>query len=144
MKNFLSLFIFFVVQCITLQAGGHDGFRLVPDVAQYGGSDYSNVVQVARSISLEQAFEIAESNPEIDYFVYMKGYQMVLPVSSDVEFNPGNDPFGLASNVNFRYDSGQCGQGYCRIFKHGDTVFFKKDGVWLGSAPGYADAYFKE
>lgn len=144
MKYFLSLVTFFVVQCMTLQAGGRDGFRLVSDTAQYKGSDYSNVVQVARSISLEQAFEIAENNPEIDYFVYLKGCQMVLEIPSDTEFHPRNDRFGLVTKVNFRWDSGEFGYGYCRIFQHGDTVFFKKDGMWLGSAIDLADTYFKE
>ena len=148
MKHILSLVFSFIMLFIVLQASEQpsnwQGFSLKRDVAQYKGSDYANVVQVARNISLEQAFEIAESNPEIDYFVYTKGYQMVLEVPSDVSFDPRKDPFGLASKVCFQYDSGELGNGYCRIFQRGDTVFFKKEGVWLGSAPGLADAYFKE
>jgi hypothetical protein len=144
MRHILSLVFSFILPFIALQASERQGFSLKSDVAQYKGSDYANVVQVARSISLEQAFEIAESNPEIDYFVYTKGYQMVLEVPSDVSFDPRRDTFGLASNVSFQFDSGKFGNGYCRIFRHGDTVFFKKEGIWLGSAPGLADAYFKE
>ncbi len=133
-----------VIQCCALFAQERDGFRVQKDVAQYKGSDYANVVHVARSISLEEAFDIAESNPEIDYFVYMKGHQMVLEIPSGVPFDRANDPFGLVCNTNFMYDSGKAGRGYCRIFRHGDVVFFRKEGMWLGSAPGLADAYFKE
>ncbi len=144
MKILFALVCCFAVQCGLLSAGEHSGFRVQKDVAQYKGSDYSNVVHVARNISLEQAFEIAEANSEIDYFVYMKGGSMVLEIPPDVAFEYANDPFGLVDHTRFIYDSGKRGTGYCRIFKHGDTVFFKKEGMWLGSAPGLADAYFKE
>jgi len=69
---------------------------------------------------------------------------MVLEIPSSVQFDVRNDPFELVSNVDFKYDSGDFGKGYCRIFRHGDVVFFKKEGMWLGSAPGLADAYFKD
>src|ERR1700722_9301718 len=138
MRYILPLVVSFAMQCFTLQADAPAGFQLVEDVAQYKGSDYSNVIHVERGISLEQAFEIAESIPEVDYFVYTKGYCMVLEVPPEVQLDPSNDPFGLLSFVHFIYDSGDLGLGYCRIFHHGDTVFFKKDGVWLGSANGLA------
>ncbi len=144
MRYLFALAFCFSVQCGFLSAQEHPGFRVEKDVAQYKGSDYANVVHVARRISLEKAFEIAESNPEIDYFVYMKGGQMVLEIPSGVAFDYANDPFGLVEHVPFVYDSGNRGRGYCRVFRHGDTVFFKKEGMWLGSAPGLADAYFKE
>lgn len=144
MKSILVLFFSFALQVVMLQAGERQGFRLEPDTAQYKGSDYSNVVQVARSIPLELAFEIAEKNPNIGYFVYTKGYQMVLEIPSEVPFDPRTDFFGLASNTNYMYDSGAFGSGYCRIFSQGDAVFFKNEGLWLGSAPGLADTYFKE
>lgn len=118
-------------------------FRMEPDVAQYKGSDYANAVRVERGITLEQAFEIAKNDPEIDYFVYLKGYQMVLEIPSDVEFNPEKDPLGLVSYNDYIYDAGGLGSGYCRVFQQGDVVFFKNEGKWLGSAPGLADAYFK-
>jgi hypothetical protein len=127
-----------------LCAAERAGFRVQEDVAQYKGSDYANVVHVARNITLEEAFDIAEKNPQIDYFVYTKGRQMVLEIPPDVQFDHSQDPFGLAYHTNFIYDSGEIGVGYCRIFKRGDVLFFKKEGMWLGSAPGLADAYFKE
>lgn len=120
------------------------GFQKQTNAAQYKGSDYSNAVRVERGITLDQAFEIAKSDPSIDYFVYVKGYSMVLEVPPETQFDPSNDPLGLVSFNDFRYDSGDLGQGHCRIFHHGDTVFFKKEGMWLGSAPGLADTYFKE
>ena len=144
MKYIFILMCVFAIPFAGLRASERSNFRLEKDVAQYKGSDYANVVHVERHISLERALEIAESNPDIDYFVYLKGYQMVLEIPSDVQFDPRNDPFQLVSFENFRYDSGETGEGYCRIFRHGDVVFFKNEGMWLGSAPGLADAYFKE
>ena len=144
MRHIFLLIFAFAIQSVTLHAAERDGFSMQRDVAQYNGSDYANVVRVERGISLEEAFEIAESNLDIDYFVYLKGCQMVLVFPSDFQFDPINDPFRLISYSHFIYDSGDSGCGYCRIFGHGDTVFFKKDGMWLGSAPGLADAYFKE
>ncbi len=140
MKTFLLIVLSFAT--LTLSAQTRHGFTQQSDTAQYKGSDYANVVRVERGISLERAFDIAQSHPDIDYFVYVKGYQMALETSAD--FDPSQDLFHLASYVNIRYDSGETGMGYCRIFKQGDTVFFKKEGVWLGSAPGLADTYFKE
>jgi len=142
-------YILFLISCGAmnlglLSAAERTGFRVQEDVAQYKGSDYGNVVHVARNITLEEAFDIAEKNPRIDYFVYTKGWQMVLEIPSDVPFDRSQDPFGLAYHTDFRYDSGEMGRGYCRIFRNGDVVFFKKEGMWLGSAPGLADTHFKE
>jgi len=120
------------------------GFILERDTAQYKGSDYANAVRIERGISLDKAFEIAESDSNIDYFVYLKGGQMVLEIPSDVQFDSTKDPLNLVSNTKFRFDSGDFGSGNCRIFRHGDVVFFKKEGKWLGSAPGLADTYSKE
>ena len=142
MKNVLiAMFCF----CVTaLQAQGRDGFYVKRDLAQYGGADYSNAVRVERGITLDKAFYIAESDPEIDYFVYLKGWQMVLPLSTDRPFDiEKDDPLHLVTHTPFRYDNGSVSEGYCRIFRHGDVVFFKKDGEWLGTAPGYADTYYK-
>lgn len=119
-------------------------FKKHPNLAQYKGSDYSNAVRVERKISLEKAFEIAKNDPEIDYFVYTKGLSMVLEIPPEVDFDPSNDPLGLVKSLEFRYDNGDYGKGYCRIFHSGDVVFFKNEGKWLGSAPGLADVYTKE
>ncbi len=144
MKN-IFLFIFtFAIGLVTIHASEKKGFILKKDAAQYKGSDYANVIRVERGISLDKAFEIAESSTDIDYFVYTKGGQMVLEIPPDVQFDPNNDPFKLASDVKFIYDSGDLGSGYCRIFRYGDALFFKKEGMWLGSAPGLADVYLKE
>jgi len=144
MKYIFILMCALAIPCAGLRADERTHFRLEKDVAQYKGSDYANVVHVERNISLERAFEIAENNSDIDYFVYLKGYQMVLEIPSDVVFDPSNDPFQLVSYESFRYDSENEGKGYCRIFRQGDVVFFKNEGMCLGSAPGLADAYFKE
>ncbi len=121
-----------------------NGFRKQANAAQYKGSDYANAVRVERGISLELAFEIANSDPSIDYFVYTKGYSMVLEFPPETSFDPSKDPLGLVTYNNFRYDAGHLDQGYCRIFHYGDVVFFKQEGMWLGSAPGLADTYCKQ
>jgi len=120
------------------------GFRRLSDAAQYKGSDYANAVRVERGITLEKAFEIAKSDPEIDYFVYTKGAMMVLEIPDDLSLSPEKDPLHLISYTRFQYDNGEYGEGACRIFQYGDVVFFKKEGEWIGSAPGLADTYFKE
>jgi hypothetical protein len=144
MKKIFILVSCFVIQWCALSAMPRDRFLIQKDVAQYKGSDYANVVQVARQISLEEAFEIAENNPDIDYFVFTKGYMMVLEIPPHVPFDLSQDPFELVTHTPFIYDSGESSIGYCRIFREGDTLFFKKEGMWLGSAPDLADAYFKE
>lgn len=69
---------------------------------------------------------------------------MVLEIPSDVPFDHADDPFRLITCTPFQYDSGESGKGYCRIFRHGDVVFFKEEGMWLGSAPGLADRCIEE
>ncbi|HSX11218.1 MAG TPA: hypothetical protein VLF94_05850 [Chlamydiales bacterium] len=114
------------------------------DVAQYKGSDYANAIRVERGISLDEAFKIAKNDPEIDYFVYVKGYSMVLEIPPGVPFDAEKDPLELVTHTRFIYDDGRPSEGYCRIFKQGDVVFFKNEGKWLGTAPGLADVYSKQ
>ncbi len=87
--------------------------KKIPDVAQYKLADWSGVVDVAKGISVEEANWIALGNPEITFFFYTKGDQMIL----------------------------ECPQGY-RIFQQGDAVFFKGE-PWWGEADDLADGYFK-
>ena len=141
MKNILIAIFCFCAA--ALQANVREGFYVKRDLAQYKGSDYTNAVRVERGISLERAFDIAESDPEIDYFVYLKGGQMILEIPQDVQYNSNKDPLHLVTHTSYRYDNGNLGYGGCRIFRHGDVVFFKKEGIWLGSAPDYADTYCK-
>lgn len=92
-----------------------NGFTHIPDVAQYKEADWSNVIGIARGIALADAFQIAADDPNITFFFYTKGYQMVLEKTD----------------------------GTYRVFHHGDTVFFSGE-PWWGSAPGLADGYIKE
>ena len=117
-----------------------EAFIMHRDTAQYKGSSYANVVRVERNISLDKAFDIAGNDPKIGYFFYVKGQTMVLEIPKGVSYDK-KDP--LVSNIGFRYDSGQIGHGAVRLFHHGDTVFFGKEGMWLGSAPGLSDTYVK-
>lgn len=139
--------ILFLAVCLALHgslaAADRDGWVWQEDTAQYKGSDFAGVVQVERGISLEEAFYIAENNPEIDYFVYTKGWSMVLEVPPEVTYDAALDTYGLASFIDFVYDSGEFGRGYSRVFNYGDVVFFQKDGQWLAPAPGLADTWHK-
>lgn len=88
--------------------------KKIPNVAQYKLADWSGVVDVARGITLEEAKWRALENPEITFFFYTTGLQMVLEYP----------------------------EGY-RIFQHGDAVFFKGE-PWWGEAIGLADGYIKK
>ena len=91
-----------------------NGFKKIPNVAQYKMADWSKVVGIAKGISLEKAYKIANENPDISFFFYTKGGQMVLEKDD----------------------------GSYRVFRHGDTVFFSGE-PWWGSAPGLADGYIR-
>ncbi len=97
----------------TSVAAAH-GYEQVSGVAQYGDGDWSQAVAIARCISMEEACAIADSNPEISYFFYTTGLQMVLG-------NPESD---------------------YRVFHLGDVVFFSGTPHW-GEAQGLADGYIK-
>lgn len=90
-----------------------EGFRKTGDVAQYGRADWNNVIGMVQRVSLAQAAEIANSNPEIEFFFYVKG-----------------------SMVLVREDGDRL------VFRGGDAVFFSGK-PWWGSAPDLADGYEK-
>lgn len=115
-----------------------------PDLAQYKGSDYCGAIHVERGISLKDAFEIASQDERIDYFVFVKGACMAFEVPENVDFDPTADPLGLVSRTSYVTDDGELCEGYCRVFRQGDVVFFSNEGRWLGSAPGLADVYEKK
>jgi hypothetical protein len=144
MKTITKLFLSLTLTTISCFGASKDGFKLEANTAQFKGADYSNVIHVERGISLDEAFDIAESNTDIGYFFYVKGRQMVLELADDAEVNASSDPFGLINYQRYLTDSGERSLGYCRIFKQGDAVFLKKEGMWLGSAPGLADTYVKQ
>lgn len=92
-------------------------YQLIKDVAQYKLADWSNVIGRARNVTIEQAKKIADADPNITFFFYLKGFQMVL---ENTTVNPA----------------------FARVFHHGDAVFFSGT-PWWGSAPGLADGYVK-
>ena len=91
-----------------------DGYQKIDDVAQYKMADWNNVIGIARKVTPGEAKKIADSNPDISFFFYMKGLQMVLETED----------------------------GAGRIFRAGDAVFFSGE-PWWGSAPGFSDGYIK-
>lgn len=92
-----------------------NGFQKIKDVAQYKNADWSNVIGIAKHVTLDEAFRMAKENPVITFFFYMKGSQMILETTD----------------------------GRYRVFHQGDAVFFSGQ-PWWGSAPGYADGYIKK
>jgi|ERR1700722_6174451 len=54
----------------------HDGYEYIPNVAQYKEPGYNtswgNIIGISRGISIEEAFKIADNNPNITYFFYTK------------------------------------------------------------------------
>jgi hypothetical protein len=87
----------------------------IPDVAQYKFGDWSGVVGISRGITRSEAMWIASQNPEVTFFFYTKGRQMVLETPD----------------------------GNCRLFGHGDAVFFRGEPQW-GEASGLADGYINK
>lgn len=112
-------------------------FKHVPGMAQYKGSDYANAVRVERGITLDDAKQIAAADPSIDYFFIMIGGTMVLEFPPELKYDPAKDPLQLVDL------SGSSGYEHARIFQYGDTVFFRNEGKWLGTAPWLADVYEK-
>lgn len=90
-------------------------FDYAGEVAQYKQGDWSKVVGRKNGISLEEAKKIADSNPAITFFFYVKGGQMVLETN----------------------------ETDARVFNYGDAVFFSGTPQW-GTAPGLADGYVKK
>ncbi len=90
------------------------GFVKIDDVCQYKNADWSQVVGVAKGVSLEEAYLIAQSKPEIHYFFYVKSKNLTLETEA----------------------------GDFRSFHRGDAVFFAGEPTWGGSA-GHADGYVK-
>lgn len=115
-------------------------FLFQEDLAQYGGSDYSNAVRVERGITIDEAMQIALEDPNIDYFFYTKGGRMVLEAPVETT----EDPLDLISYHWVADQNGKVEIKLYRIFNHGDAVFFHGDGIWLGEAKGLADVYQKQ
>lgn len=97
-----------------IDLSAYRGFKKTEDVAQYKFGDWSRVVGIVRGATLNDAFTIANGNPEITFFFYTKGWQMVLETP----------------------------EGDYRVFRHGDVVFFSGEPHW-GEANGLADGYQK-
>lgn len=88
------------------------------DTTQVYGANYSNAVRVEKGITLEEAFDIAQNDSDIAYFVRCKEDCVV---TSDCE----GDEVSLS-------------------FEPGDTVFFDNtQEMSLQDAPGFADTYVK-
>lgn len=97
-------------------------WKFLPDVAQYKAGDWSTCVGIAHNVTTTQAKEIAESNPEISFFFFVKGGCMIL-------------------------ENTQVTPNYVRIFHYGDAVFFKgnpEEKAQWGTAPGLADGYVRQ
>jgi hypothetical protein len=99
----------------TLQPQPTVTWKIVPNVAQYGGADWSNYVERHSGITLEQAQAIGAANPAISFFFYMRSGMYLEP-------KDGHPAKGM--------------------FNPGDAVFFSGQ-PWYGSAP-QADAYEKQ
>ena len=87
------------------------------NVAQYKGGSWNNFIKRVSNTTVNDAKKIAESDSNITFFFFMKGYSMYLETKS------------VRSKTH-------------PIFKKNDAVFFSGE-PWLGSAPGFADTYIK-
>jgi hypothetical protein len=127
-KGIVSAVLIGIVGCSVIRSNSSQSeiekhpvvWNKIPDVAQYKGADWKNEVMRKSNLTVEDAKSIAESDPQITFFFYMKGYQMFL------EGKPG--PGGWTEKG---------------VFRAGDSVFFTGK-PWYGSAPSFSDAYEKE
>jgi hypothetical protein len=90
------------------------GFKRIRNVAHYKMADWSQVVGIAKGITMKEAYKITKENPEITFFFRTKGGPMVL----------------------------ERDDGSYRVFHRGDTVFFSGEPSW-GTAEGLADGYVR-
>ena len=138
----MKQYFFSALTFFGLMANTYADFEIKEDTAQYKNADYSTAIRVERGITIERALEIAEQDPRIDYFFYLKDSCMVLEMEGTSLCS--NDLLGLITRENYVYDDGSLGSGLCRIFYKGDAVFFQDiDTLWLGTAPGLADTYVR-
>lgn len=79
------------------------------DVAQYSGADWKNEVRRDKALTIDQAKAIAAANPNITYFVIVKGMQMSLGDkgvfrTGDVVFFSGKPWYGSAAGLADAYE----------------------------------------
>lgn len=115
MKKIIGLMMFSFIGIASSMAFAEERkYDVVPDVAEYQGASWDNLVKIERNITVEEAYAIADSDPNINYFFRTKALQLVL-----------DTPVG-------------------RQFLHnGDTVFFSGQ-PWWGEAKDLADGYVKQ
>src|SRR5215203_4074402 len=65
-------------------------FTITRDVAQYGGSDWSNFIKTVPNCTPQSAQRIARADPNIGFFFYCRG---VLVLDGHPRFNPGDAVF---------------------------------------------------
>lgn len=99
---------------VELQYDGESQFHKLSNRAHSKSANWENIAGIAKGISVTEAKLIADQNPEITFFFYTKGCQMVLE-REDASFG---------------------------LFHHGDTIFFSEEPSW-GTAPDLADGYEK-
>jgi len=54
---------------------GNSNWTKIPDVAQFGEGDWTHLIGKAENVSIYEAQRIADNNPDITYFFYMKSYK---------------------------------------------------------------------
>ena len=65
-------------------------FTITPNVAQYGGADWSNFIKTVPNCTPQSAQRIARADPNIGLFFYCRG---LLVLDGHPQFNPGDAVF---------------------------------------------------
>jgi hypothetical protein len=65
-------------------------FTITPNVAQYGGANWSNFIKTVPNCTPQSAQRIARAEPNIGFFFYCRG---VLVLDGHPQFNPGDAVF---------------------------------------------------
>lgn len=108
-KSMIATLAFFA--SFALFAGEYEH---IPNVAEYQGAPWTNLVKVEQHLTVEKAQEIADSDPNITYFFFTKGLSLVLNTANGLQ-----------------------------RFGYGDVAFFSGT-PWWGGAQDLADGYVKK
>lgn len=103
---------------ITIEEKPDYLWKKVPNVAQYKGASWDNLIKKVKKTTVKEAKELAEADDQITFFFYMR------------------------SSMFLEGKSGKNGWTQKGSFSPGDAVFFSGH-PWYGSAP-QADAYEKK
>lgn len=95
----------------------HPGWIKIPNKAEYKEADWENAICRVEGVTIQEAVAIANRDPRINYFFYVKEGGLIL------------ENFNVQPPI-------------WRLFNHGDAVFFSGEPNWANAYES-ADGYVK-